>query len=240
MKLPLAAAAAAFAFVSSPAVAQDWSDVHGTIGVRAWGVEWSTWFLVPGFLGGAVYKEADRETAIIPVASLRYKDFLLAGSYMASKDYQFPVLNYPKTERREYDINFGYFVAPSLAVTIGYKDVKYDTTEGFNTSMKGPTLGASGSAPVAPWMSLYGSIATGLNMKLNDSSTFHDVKAKYLVTELGLAFPLGQMSPSFKGFVVTTGYRYQRIGGHANSPGYPSDELYETTQGFVLGLSYSM
>jgi hypothetical protein len=231
---------------SVPALAQanpsdsssfDMSEIHGTIGVRMWRVDWQSWF----FPANPTYHNADLETAVIPVGSLRYKDFLVSGSYLLSKDFQFnPAPDYPTTERREYDVNLGYFVVPGLAVSLGWKDVKYDTSDGgYTWHLKGPTLGLSGSAPLAPWSSLYGSLAYG-RPKLKDNAVFNDVRANYLLTELGLAFPLGHFSDSLHGFVVTAGYRYQRIGAKSNVAGATSDELFENTQGAVLGISYSM
>jgi len=239
MKKHLAAATIA-ALSPLAAAAQDfnWSDMHATVGARLWRVEWTSWF---GAVGSPpIYLTADLETAVIPVASIRWKDFLLSGSYMLAKDFQFPISNYPLTERKEYDVNLGYFVLPGLALSLGYKNVKYDTNDGtYRWDMKGATVGASGSAPMSPFLSLYGTFAYG-RPKLKDNAVFNDVRAKYLLTELGLAWPLGHWSPSMNGMVITTGYRYQRIGAHSNVTGITGTELNETAQGYLLGFSYSM
>jgi hypothetical protein len=174
------------------------------------------------------------------LASLRYKEFLVSGSYMTETDFRFDPTYAPK--RKEYDINLGYFLLPSLAATVGYKHVNYETTDVYDWTTKGWTVGMSGSAPLAPWMSLYGNLAYG-RPKINDNSgVFTGQRAKYLLTEFGLAFPLGQVSPSLTGFLVTAGYRYQRIGAQPNSgiSGVGTRELFEYTQGAVLGFSYSM
>jgi len=207
-------------------------DVHGTIGLRLWRTEWTSWF------GANQYITSDTETAVIPVASLRYKDFLVSGSYLVETDFNFPGEDYhPK--RKEYDVNFGYFLLPSLAATVGYKHMQYADVYEWRT--KGWTVGLSGSAPLAPYVSLYGNLAYG-RPKINDNAgVFTGQRAKYLLTEFGLAFPLGQMSPSMNGFLLTAGYRYQRVGANPNlNAGAGDKELFEYTQGAVICFSYSM
>ena len=211
-------------------------DVRATVGVRLWTTDWSSWFG-----DGSRYLHAGIETTVIPVASVRYKNFLMSGSYLLQKDFQFP----PESgsaiiDRKEYDVNVGYFLLPGLAVSLGYKAVEYEGG-GYEFSAKGVTFGVSGSAAIAPWTSLYGNLAVG-RPKINDTQyAFSNARGKYLLTEFGLAFPLGQMSNSLNGFVVTAGYRYQRIGAFPNGPaGFPPRELFETTQGPVLGLSFSL
>jgi hypothetical protein len=211
-------------------------DVRATIGVRMWRTDWSSWFG-----DGSTYLHAGLQTSVIPVASIRYKDFLVSGSVLIKEKFVFPPESgsFP-ADRKEYDVNVGYFILPGLAATVGYKEVSYDAG-GYEWKAKGLTLGVSGSAPLAPWTSLYGNIAYG-RPKLRDTQfAFDGARGKYLLTEFGLAFPLGAVSPSMQGFVVTAGYRYQRIGAFPNGPatGFPPRELFETTQGPVLGISYS-
>ena len=232
--------AAALAFLcplagNAQAQSDGWmGDVHGTVGLRLWRTEWTSWFTDDRYL------KADTELAVIPLVSLRYKEFLVSGSYMTSTDFKFSSDYTP--ERREYDINFGYFILPSLAATVGYKNVSYDSPDGYDWEAKGWTIGLSGSAPVAPWMSLYGNLAYGRPKVSDNSGVFNSSRGRYLLTEFGLAFPLGQVEPSLRGFLVTAGYRYQRIGADPapGLAGVGSRELFEYTQGPVLGFSYSM
>src|SRR5687768_12196303 len=99
-------------------------DIHGTIGLRVWRTDWQSWF------GGDRYVEAETETSLIPLLSLRYQEFLVSGSYLTSTDFTFSPTYKP--ERKEYDINFGYFLLPSLAATVGYKHMEYkDATSGY-------------------------------------------------------------------------------------------------------------
>jgi|SRR5688572_21099845 len=208
-------------------------DVHGTVGLRLWRTEWQSWFT------NDRYVKAETETAVIPLLSLRWREFLVSGSYMTSTDFTFDPTYAP--ERKEYDINVGYFILPSLAATVGYKRLEYGTSD-YDWETKGWTVGLSGSAPLAPWMSLYGNMAYGRPKIQDNSGVFNGQKAKYLLTEFGLAFPLGQVTPSMQGFLFTAGYRYQRIGAQPASgiAGVGERELFEYTQGPVLGFSYSM
>ena len=215
----------------------DMADVRGTIGVRFWRTDWSTWYTV--YPLEVSYAHAQLETTVTPVASIRYKDFLVSGSYLLEHGFRFPG-NTTEAKRKEYDVNLGYFVFPGMAVTLGWKNLTY-TNEGLNHYKwvtKGLTAGVSGSAPIAPMVSLYGNVAYG-RPKINDRDRYFagDTRGKYLLTELGLAFPLGQMNSALGGLVVTTGYRYQRVGGMAKGSPY---EVFEYTQGPVLGITYSM
>jgi len=236
-QLALFALAAAAVLLPSAARAQldpgwmDWKEVHTTVGVRFWHTEWTTWY------DTNVYRPAPTENAIIPVASVRYKNFLLAGSYMVEHDFTFPDL--ATFSRKEYDVNFGYFLLPGLAVTVGYKHLEYSGgAAGYNWTTKGATVGLTGSAPISPHVSVYGNMAVG-RPKLNDGGAFNNVKGKYFLTELGLAFPLGAMSDSLGGLLVTAGYRYQRVGAVPSNPIFEPVDNYEYTQGPVLGISYA-
>lgn len=74
------------------------------------------------------------ETSIIPIVSARYRDFFASASYLGKTDYSAtqPATGLPYNfEREEYDLNFGYYILPGLAVTVGYKNV--DTTAKFGS-----------------------------------------------------------------------------------------------------------
>jgi hypothetical protein len=219
---------------SSPSVLQD---VRATVGVRMWRTTWQSWFG-----DGTQYLQSGGENTVIPVVGLRYKDFLLSGSYLLEKKFQFGQgSSTTDANRKEYDVNVGYFLLPGLAATLGYKEIQYVGAGDYEWRAKGFTLGLSGSAPLAPSTSLYGNVALG-RPELNDDFAFNKQRGKYLLTEFGLAFPLGHWNSSMNGFVVTAGYRYQRVGAYSNSSFATlthTSELYETTQGPVIGASYS-
>jgi hypothetical protein len=227
----LVAAAAALTPIVSEAQSTDTllpEDVRATVGVRFWNTDWSTWY------SAYEYRHAGGTTPVIGVASVRYKDFLVSGSYLFPHDFQFP--DNPNAVRRsEYDVNFGYLIYPGLVATVGWKDINYDSAD-YRWKTKGVTLGLSGSAALSPVVSMYGNVAYA-RPKVDDGGVnFSDSSGKYLLTELGLAFPLGQLNSSLAGAVVTAGYRYQRVGAVAKF----GTEVFEYTQGPVIGLSFSL
>jgi hypothetical protein len=238
MKKQLALFAFAAAVLPTAAQAQvdpgwvDWKEVHATLGVRFWRTDWTTWY------DPYVYRDAPDQTTVIPVASLRYKNFLMSGSYMVGKKFTFPE-GFGTEERKEYDVNIGYFILPGLAATLGWKHLQYnDQATPYKWETSGWTVGLSGSAPIASTVSIYGNMAYG-RPKVDDKSAFRDVRGKYFLTELGLAFPLGAMTDTLTGVVVTAGYRYQRVAAVPNGPTFDPVEVFEYTQGPVLGVSYA-
>jgi hypothetical protein len=213
-------------------------DVRATLGVRFWRTDWSSWFDP----ARATYLSADIPTTVIPVASVRYQNFVISGSYLLEKNFTFPPLTGTGTTsvpREEFDINLGYFILPSVAAVVGYKHIEY-SVGAYKWEGKGPTIGLSGNAPLANWASLYGNVAYG-RLKLTDNDAFSGARGKYLLTEIGVAFPLGQWDASLSHFVVTAGYRYQKLGAFPNfNTSYPHRELFEYTQGPVIGLAVSL
>ena len=78
--------------------------------------------------------------SFIPSIAVRYKDYLVSGSYFVKNAYSGPDfrLNYfdtnknvgasvdfydLKADRQEYDINVGYYFIPGVAVSFGYKKI---------------------------------------------------------------------------------------------------------------------
>jgi opacity protein-like surface antigen len=220
----------------------DMKDVHFTAGVRVWRTDWSTW----GNLTTNDYQHAELRYSVIPVVSVSYRNLFVSGSYQAPGTFKFkPNTTLSGTSpfsgfefrRREYDLNFGYFIVPGLAVTAGWKNVRYEEPGStYRWTAKGPTIGASGNAPVADWVSLYGNIGYG-RPKVDDLTHFHSQRGKYLLTEFGFAFPLGPHANALTGAVLTAGYRYQRIGAYPSTALFSSVEVFETAQGPVAGFA---
>jgi hypothetical protein len=222
--------------LSMNAAAQDLmpQDMHIAVGVRMWRTDWTTWNNV----ANRDYGSADLRWSAIPVVSLTYRDWLVSTSYQVPGTFDFNQFGY-SFRRKEFDANVGYFVVPGrLAVTLGYKDVRYTSEKTpYSWQAKGPTVGLTGNAPLADWAALYGNMAYG-RPKLDDVTHFVGQKGSYLLTEFGLAFPLGAHSDALSGAVVTAGYRYQRISAYPSVSSVPHNELYEVTQGPVIGIAY--
>lgn len=235
MRIRSFTAATILASLSSLAQAQDFlpdmKDVHFTVGVRFWQTDWSTWVEPIS----STYSHADLRWSVIPVVSVSYRDWFVSGSYQTPGTFNFEDVSF-NFKRREYDANLGYFFVPGrLAVTAGWKEVRY-TGGTYRWRAKGPTIGITGNAPVANWASIYGNIGYG-RPKVDDEGLFKSKHGKYLLTEFGVAFPLGAHADMLSGAVLTAGYRYQRIGAYASDNTLVTSELFEIAQGPVIGLA---
>jgi hypothetical protein len=180
--------------------AADWSDLLVTVGAKAWANEWTSWTPVPGGGDAGVQViesvSANTHVAAIPQASVRYGDWLVAGSYFANTTYSLGgvvnagsgLLESLNTSRKEFDGNVGYYILPSLAVTAGYKQIEQDFgIDHYKWS--GPTVGLAASAPLKGSLGLYGTFAYGrLSMKASvaDVTGRDSFNADYLLGELGL------------------------------------------------------
>ncbi len=248
----------------SPAVGQaQMPDVSVTVGVKAWATTWSTWFFndVGDPISAPVdryrnvfNREADTEGTFIPQLTLRSGPWLVSGSALVKREFTFFLnddldgnrqLDEEKYERKEYDLNFGYAIAPNLAVTVGYKQLQYDGG-GYRYKAKGPTVGVSGSAPLMAAVSMYGTLAYG-RPKITQGLD-SEKRGSYFLSEVGLAFPLGQMHENLRSVVLTAGYRYQKLTSDSvtittirtatgASIGSREVDLVDTTQGITVGVS---
>jgi len=146
-------------------------------------------------------------------------------------------------------VNFGYALAAGAIVTLGWKDLKY-SNNGFSYRAKGGTIGITGSAPLAGGVAMYGTIGYGRPKIEASSNELEDSRGTYILTEVGVAVPLGQWAPDLKTTVVTAGYRYQRLqsgtvttrtGNIATDRfiGERAVELVDVTEGFTLGVSFT-
>ncbi|HKU13576.1 MAG TPA: hypothetical protein VJQ52_04220 [Steroidobacteraceae bacterium] len=204
-----------------------------SVGARAWYTQWTTFSY---FVDEATQQNlaltqvsADDKLAVMPLVSVRYDKWLASASALPSTDFTFPN---GKGTREELDVNVGYFVVPSLAVTLGYKHVSQ--SDGPNRYRPaGPVLGLSANAPLAGLWSMYGSLGAGwLKTPGGDAIDF---EADYRLAELGLAYALdGNSMP--RRWTFTGGYRIQVVSSH---DAFDSQDGRDTTQGFTLGVMAS-
>lgn len=158
--------------------------------------------------------------------------------------------------RREVDINAGYFVLPGLALTLGYKTGREnrETSTGLSPVSVGSLdskldvwlVGALGSYEIQNGFSAYGQFGYGVG---RIRSTFgpglapftgREIRshAKYIVSEVGLAYRL-PIEPSWlRRTSIALGYRSQTI--KESVPSVVSGEtrdLRDVKDGFVLSLN---
>lgn len=245
---------------ASPAFAGD--DVLVTLGAKVWNNKWTSWDYYPplalsstmGLPGASENFTSGSQSALIPSLTLRYQNFLLTGSKFVNKEYGFAGSSGTSftAKRDETDLHAGYYVLPTLALTVGYKDVKQDFAGGKVFKYSGPIIGAVGSAPLTQGFSLYGNFGYGaMNAEfpsgLTDNSGRGKMNADYLLSDVGIAysFDVNSLFPGAKAMTATLGYRSQTLAtqGFAvgTDPAKPtqsrSTELRDNTEGIVLGIN---
>jgi hypothetical protein len=227
------------------------------VGLRTWFNAWTSWDVYPPLvIGNATLPGASENftsgnrAALIPTFSVRHNDLLLSASRFARKSYSFDGNSGSFGARREEtDALVGYYVLPTVAVTLGYKEVKQDFSGTAQFKYSGPTLGAVASAPLTGGFSLYGNFGYGplkARLPVADASGNRRFDANYLLGEVGLAYALDlrDRMPSARALTLTAGYRHQvlatqdyRISTGANQS--RATELRDTTEGLTVGLSVS-
>jgi hypothetical protein len=260
---------------------KDWKFMFG---LKAWANEWS----LPLEFGAGdrtqIFEfESDTAFTPIPAFLVGYRKFFIGGSYLLDTDYDFTSQQYKFSyvnnnneiaytnwdfdvsgSRKEWDVNFGYFLTPNIALSLGYKSLEREMTYTFvweedsnyyfrskyPFSVSAPIIGISASAPVNDQFNLYGNLAYGW---LSGDATYEyrdenetgttnlDVDGTYLLGELGFgyAIPLQQKFASV--VAINAGYRFQRLdmtfsGGGTRQWGESGDQ-HDSTAGFVLGAS---
>jgi hypothetical protein len=200
--------------VTHPALAADdggADSVRTTIGVRTWIGTWEgnqTGARVPnaagGFTDSVARLDSSSEPIVIPFVAVRYRDFGISGSVMMRRSFSFsnPSINF-SDERREWDLNASYFIAPGLSASIGYKHIDWT-----GATIKGPIIAMSASAPLQGNLGLYGTLALGLLKTDVPSTAFKSgARTDYNLGEFGLSYSIAAL----KGSALTVGYRTQHI-----------------------------
>lgn len=258
----IASALACFALAAPFASAYAADDLTVSLGLRFWDNKWTSWDYYPAgvYAGASENFTSSSKAAPIPSISVRYKDFLFSGSQFINSNYGF-VGNDGKTfgaKRTETDILAGYYVLPTLALTLGNKDIKqeFKASNGFISNFKysGPVLGAAASAPLTGGYSLYGNLGYGflkanLPTGLKDALGRNSFDANYYLAEIGLAysFDIRSTIPSAKALTATVGYRNQVLATKdfrveldpVKKNLNRGTDLRDTTEGFSFGLSIS-
>ncbi len=231
-----------------------------TVGTKSWFNKWTSWdyyaptplSAVESLPGASESFTSSNKSSIIPSLSLRYGDFLATGSVFLKSDYSFIGSSGAqfKGKRSEVDFHTGYFLLPTLAATVGYKDVRQDFGSEFKYS--GPILGFLASAPLTRGFSLYGNFGLGA-MKakfpagLRDNSGKSRLNADYYLSEIGLAYSIDARSyiASSKALTATFGYRSQTLATKKFAVGTsyfdPAKsrltELRDNTEGLSVGIN---
>jgi hypothetical protein len=245
-----AALALALLGASHGVEAQEQKDLQFTIGVKAWFNEWQSWFTPNNPGANVIASTASPKFAFIPTGTVKYRDFFLSTGYFTNASYSFPtfteavggatVETKATAERKEIDVNFGWYFIPRAAVTVGYKQVRQDftmTTTGggfsgvpFTTKWlyTAPTIGITGSAPMTERVALYGNAAYGPVKVTMNGANQSGVTGSYSSSEFGVAWQGGES------FTVTAGYKYQIV-GQRQSGTYSGLALRDVSSGWIFG-----
>jgi hypothetical protein len=169
-----------------------------------------------GLVGTADAINSGTELTPILLGSIRYKNFFVSASHFFDTNYsvktQLTGLSVDLS-RNESDVNVGYYVLPSLSVSVGYKELKFGGGLG-DAKYAGPVVGVSGYGSIGSGFGLYGSFAYGDMTFTSTADVPNEAKKHtYLNSEAGLAysFDFRERAGFLSAITLTLGYRYQNI-----------------------------
>lgn len=205
-------------------------DLSVSVGLRLWNNQWQANSFAP--VGGtiaAIHADSSTTLAVIPVMALRYKEFGISFSRFLDRSYTLSDGIQPPFEekRSESDINFSYAFIPGLSVSIGQKEIQWN-----EVNIKGPTLGASASAPIGLGFGVYGTGGMGW---LKTKAPGVSLDSDYALGEIGLSYSFDTKLDIMKGLTATAGYRFQKVTAKSYAP-VNNRDVNDTTAGFVFGL----
>jgi hypothetical protein len=234
-------------------------------GLKTWTHAWDSWITSPTGTGVALgtlrYQvvqsvHSNLKTSATPFASVRQGRWMASLSHMQETSYTLQDASTPggfgvSATRQETDASAGYYVLPTVALTLGFKRLNQDFgADRYQWS--GPLLGSSASAPVAPGWSLYGTVGLGrLQARFpesqRDAAGHSRFGASYRLGEFGVAHGIPMDGGFLRAVAFTLGYRTQTVvtsgyalavsqADHSTSVNSRTD-LVDTTQGLALSLS---
>lgn len=251
-----------------------------TVGLKAWNTSWQSY--LPAIIVGTTPRglpaaselinsvEGSTEVAALPTMTLRYARYFISAGY-AQYSANFDLSQSPVAvnngenifssrrdhiRRREVDVNFGYFVLPGLALTVGYKGAREnrDTRTGvapdtafglLSGKFDAVLLGALGSYEIVPGFSGYGQFGYGIG---RGKVTYGQASPapgdqfrnnpRYILTEVGVAYQLPITSRWIQRTSVALGYRSQTVKQKVPSlVGGEEREVRDVKDGIVLSLN---
>jgi hypothetical protein len=221
--LALALAAGSVSAQSSPGLSLG-------AGLRLWQMDWTTFSYAPSGGSRVLTQELARsELVSIPILNARYGDWVASVSAYGKTDFVFE--SGERGSREEIDINVGWYVMPTLALTLGYKRVVQSGREG-SYEPRGLVFGLSAAAPLGGGFSFYGNFGTGSFRTPSGNPIKFD--AIYRLTELGLVYAWGPV-PWLQSLSFTAGWRMQTLRSKDALPERNQDGR-DITEGLTLGV----
>ena len=225
------------------------SNFKFTLGLKGWINDWET----SNLFQGSILSTTGNKIAAIPSATVSYKNFFVTGGYFIKNSYGFPdsstVVNnggvpttvtlHQTADRKEGDLNVGWYFIPQVAVTLGYKDVRLNKTKSSTPGIlvshseelkvHAATFGIQGSARIGESaFFLYGNRASSLPNGAKATAPGGSANGSFGSTEVGGGY---QFSNNLS---VTLGYKYQII--DLSVGGLRARDV---TSGAILGANYT-
>ncbi|MBI3584060.1 MAG: hypothetical protein HY096_08960 [Nitrospinae bacterium] len=242
------------ALVSS--VSAEESRLNYSIGLKGWSNQWETgyFFNDESYAGKNVQVTTGSKFTLIPVLAVKYGNVFISGSYYMKSDFSFNKFSYRATystvgtitetlassaDRTEWDANIGYYIHPSVALSLGYKNITQDYTSTLSspgitygqatskstTEIKGPAIGITGNVPISGGFGLYGNLAYGW-LKSKYTGVSREDSSTYTLSDTGFNYRAESIP-----LMINLGYRYQSI--YTDAPnGLKGPDI---TEGIVLG-----
>jgi hypothetical protein len=215
-----------------------------SIGLKFWNANWESNTRDYSSTAAQRTGESTNAITIIPTIQYKYKDFAISASTMLLKNFSTSwdltfVANPSYGEnnsgilskdRKEFDINFSYFLRPNISVSMGYKNLDFPTA-GSSYKIEGPIIGLSTAAPLTENTSIYANIGLG-KMKVKEVP---DASSTYGLIETGIAYSLNEW---MKNSAITFSYRQQEVKASVSKSGYNSEST-DTTRGVAIGFTKS-
>jgi len=208
-------------------------NVHVTLSLKGWNESWSTWNWV-GNLGaygpGTLINSADSSMALIGGVTVRIKDFFMSGNYAPQSSFEFTDIT--KTYKRsENDLNFGFYVNPQVAFSLGRKVVELTYNPNAVWTHTFITLGVNGSSRIGDSnFFMYENGAMSLTGTTDVTFTTTGVKGTptYRSLEAGFGFAANPK------LTFTAGYKFQQVELPLTF-GTLTENTRDTTTGFIFG-----
>ena len=174
-----------------------------TFGIKTWVTNWQGNHVVTSSTPYVAehLNTGSAKAVLIPSLQYRRGNFGFSASTLVASTFSMSSATVAADlKRSEYDVTGQYFIAPNVALSAGYKSLKWDAV-----TTKGPIVGVSASAPISDSTSLYASYGMGFMKSAGLYNT------DYQLAEAGVAYSLGSMGTFVKSSAITAGYRFQRL-----------------------------
>lgn len=254
-------------------------DTQFTVGVKVWNASWLSYLPAnytgisasgtPAIGDSVNATEGKSHTDVFPQLSVRHKEFFASISHARFKN-DFRVASNPiiispgqtlitsrndHFERRESDLNVGYYVLPGIALALGYKDATETRNISLGTAPQavplvkttasGFLLGAIGNFTVYDKLRFYAQAGYGparVKLRFADPSFGTDYKTtgRYLIGEIGLSYLVFPTRDGYGGATVSLGYRTQTIKTNSYASIFQETrKLRDVRDGAILAMSYT-